>query len=160
APPRPHCSGSTPCRTTGATPNLIASPLPTVIGFNDPHFDRQQDQNNTSLVALGGAQMRTNNFLIDGVPTTNLFGAPSAIPTLEALAEVKVQVHTYDAEMGRTGGGVFNATARSGTNTVLGSAFYQWRPVWAQSNEFFAERQGIPKPTDLYYRLYGGSFGG
>jgi hypothetical protein len=144
----------------GRNPYLIASTMPTVVAFGDPHFDRQQDQNATSFVALGGAQMRTNNFLIDGVPTTTLAGAPSAMPTLEALAEVKVQVHTYDAEMGRTGGGVFNATARSGSNTVQGSAFYQTRPVWGQANDFFAERAGIPKPTDLYHRLYGGSFGG
>ena len=30
----------------------------------------------------------------------------------KALEDVKVQVHTYDAEMGRTGGGVFNTTLR------------------------------------------------
>ena len=29
---------------------------------------------------------------------------------IEALDDVKVQVHTYDAEMGRTGGGVFKTT--------------------------------------------------
>jgi hypothetical protein len=144
----------------GRNPYLIAMTLPTVIAFGDPHFDRQQDQNNTSFVSLGGAQQRTNNYLLDGVPTTNLVGAPSAIPTLEALAEVKVQVHTYDAEMGRTGGGVFNATARSGSNIVHGSAFYENRPVWGQANDFFAEREGLPKPTDLYFHLYGGSVGG
>ena len=144
----------------GRSAFVIAKSIPTVISFADPRFTRQQDQNNTSFMSLGGGQMRSNNFLFDGVPITNMIGAPSAIPTIEALAEVKVQVHTYDAEMGRTGGGVFNATARSGTNVVHGSAFYQTRPVWGQANEFFAEREGLPKPTDLYFRLYGGSFGG
>ena len=40
-------------------------------------------------------------------------------------------VHTYDAEVGRTGGGVFNTTAKSGTNDFHGTALYQTRPVWA-----------------------------
>jgi hypothetical protein len=144
----------------GRSAFVVATTIPTVISFGDPRFDRQQDQNAASLVSVGGAQMRSNNFLLDGVPITNLIGAPSAIPTIEALAEVKVQVHTYDAEVGRTGGGVFNATARSGANTIQGSSFFQTRPVWAQANEFFAERAGIPRPTDLYFRLYGGSLGG
>jgi hypothetical protein len=34
-----------------------------------------------------------------------------------------VQVHTFDAEMGRTGGGVFNTTAKSGTNQFRGTGF-------------------------------------
>ena len=34
------------------------------------------------------------------------------------VEDVRVQVHTYDAEMGRTGGGVFNTTAKSGSNAV------------------------------------------
>jgi len=144
----------------GRSAFVAATTLPTVVSHGDPKYDRQQDQNNTSFLSLGGAQMRTNNFLLDGVPITTLTGAPSAIPTIEALADVKVQVHTYDAEMGRTGGGVVNATARSGTNTIHGSSFFHTRPVWGQANEFFAERAGIPKPTDLYFRLYGGSFGG
>src|SRR5262249_35558241 len=113
----------------GRSAFVAATSLPTVVSLGDPKFDRQQDQNNTSFISLGGAQMRSNNFLFDGVPITTLTGAPSAIPTLEALAEVKVQVHTYDAEMGRTGGGVLNATARSGTNTNHGSSFFQTRPV-------------------------------
>ncbi len=42
----------------------------------------------------------------------------SAHPSIESLDDVKVQVHTYDAEMGRTGGGVFNTTLKSGTQLV------------------------------------------
>jgi hypothetical protein len=144
----------------GRSAFLVAAVMPNVVFLGDPKSDRQQDQNNTSRISMAGAQMRTNNYLLDGVPITSLRGAPSAIPTIEALAEVKVQVHTYDAEMGRTGGGVLNATARSGTNTIHGSSFYQTRPVWGQANDFFAERAGLPKPTDQYYRLFGGSFGG
>ena len=85
-------------------------------------------------------------------------------PTIEAVEEVKVQVHTYDAEMGRTGGGVFNVTAKSGTNAFHGSGFYQTRPVWGVNENFFVEKEGKTKEesglSDTYYRLYGGGIGG
>ena len=143
---------------------LIGVTVPTVNPVGDPQFNRQQDQTNASRVSLGGGGVRANNYLLDGVPVTELRGRAIANPTIEAIEEVKVQVHTYDAEMGRTGGGVFNVTAKSGTNQFRGSGFYQTRPVWGQSLNFFSEKEGGTKEStgvaDSYYRLYGGGFGG
>ena len=130
----------------------------------DPQFNRQQDQTNASRVSLGGGGIRANNYLLDGVPISELRGRAVLNPTIEAVEEVKVQIHTYDAEMGRTGGGVFNVTARSGTNDYHGSGFYQTRPVWGQSENFFNTVAGVTKEesglADAYYRLYGGGIGG
>ena len=112
---------------------LIGITVPTVMPVGDPQFNRQQDQTNASRVSLGGGGIRANNYLLDGVPISELRGRAVLNPTIEAVEEVKVQVHTYDADMGRTGGGVFNVTARSGTNNYHGSGFYQTRPVWGQS---------------------------
>ena len=91
---------------------LIGITVPTVMPVGDPQFNRQQDQTNASRVSLGGGGIRANNYLLDGVPITELRGRAVLNPTIEAVEEMKVQVHTYDAEMGRTGGGVFNVTAR------------------------------------------------
>src|SRR5881398_2442568 len=143
---------------------MIGVTVPTVMPVGDPQFNRQQDQTNASRLSLGGGGIRANNYLIDGVPITELRGRAVLNPTIEALEEVKVQVHTYDAEMGRTGGGVFNVTARSGTNNYHGSGFYQTRPVWGQSENFFHSVAGVTKEesglADAYYRLYGGGIGG
>lgn len=139
---------------------LIGVTVPTVIATGDAQFNRQQDQTNASLVSLGGGARRANNYILDGVPISDLRNRAVANPTIEGIEEVKVQVHTFDAEMGRTGGGVFNTTAKSGTNQFRGSGFYQTRPIWGMENNFFSERAGIPKPTDLFYRLYGGGLGG
>src|SRR5262252_7417849 len=144
---------------------LIGITVPTVMPVGDPQFNRQQDQTNASRVSLGGGGIRANNYLLDGVPISELRGRAVLNPTIEALEEVKVQVHTYDAEMGRTGGGVFNVTARSGANDFHGSGFYQTRPVWGQSLNYFdaqdpsktKENTGL---SDAYYRLYGGGIGG
>ena len=144
---------------------LIGITVPTFTPVGDPQFNRQQDQSNASIVSLGGGGLRANNYLLDGVPITELRGRAVLNPTIEAVEEVKVQVHTYDSEMGRTGGGVFNVTAKSGTNNYHGSGFYQTRPVWGQSLNYFdaqdpsktKENTGL---SDAYYRLYGGGIGG
>jgi len=72
---------------------------------------------------------------------------------------MKVQANTYDAEMGRTGGGTFNTFLRSGTNEIHGSAFgYLRRTEWL-ANNFFSNRAGQPIP-DQPFKNYGGSIGG
>src|SRR5262249_54791290 len=100
-----------------------------------------------------------NNYTLDGVPITDLRNRATANPTIEALQDVNVQVHTYDAEMGRTGGGVFNTTLKTGSNDFHGTGFFQTRPIWAEKNNFFSQKAGIPKPDNPYY-LFGGGFGG
>jgi len=134
--------------------------VPTVIATGNPYFSRMEDQSNGSLLSLGGGPRRANNYLLDGVSYTDITNRTSAFPSTEAIEEVKVQVHTYDAEMGRSGGGVFNTTGKSGTNSFHGSGFYQTRPNWALANNLFDERAGRPKSTLPFYRYWGGSFGG
>ena len=143
----------------GRSAFLFAVTLPTVVASGDPQFNRQQDQTNASLLSLGGGTRRGNNYLIDGVPVTDLRNRASANPTIEALDDVAVQVHNYDAETGRTGGGTFNVATRSGTNSWRASAFYQNRPKWGQANNFFSDKAGVPLP-DTYFHLGGGGFGG
>ena len=99
---------------------MIGVSVPTVIPSGDTQFNRQQDQTNASLISLGGGTRRGNNYTLDGVPITDMRNRAVANPTIEALEDVKVQVHTYDAEMGRTGGGVFNTTLKSGSNDFHG----------------------------------------
>src|SRR5262245_23296126 len=138
---------------------MVGVAVPTVVATGDPQFNRQQDQTNASLLSLGGGTRRGNNYILDGVPIGDLRNRASANPTIEAIEEVKVQVHTYDAEMGRTGGGVFNVAAKSGSNVFHGSGFFQMRPNGLLTNNYFSELAGEPKPPG-YYHLYGGGAGG
>jgi trimeric autotransporter adhesin len=151
---------------------LIGVSIPTVIPSGDGQFNRQQDQTNASLLSLGGGTRRGNNYTLDGVPVTDLTNRAVANPTIEALDDVKVQVHTYDAEMGRTGGGVFNTTLKSGTNNFHGTAFFQTRPVWGSANNYFSQKafeacksgdslciSKNEKPDTAWY-VPGGGFGG
>jgi hypothetical protein len=143
---------------------LIAVTVPTVMPVGDPQFNRQQDQTNASRISLGGGGVRANNYLVDGVSITELTGRAVLNPSIEAIDEVKVQVHTYDADMARTGGGVFNTTAKSGTNQFHGTGFYQGRPVWGQSENYFNAVAGLSKEesglANARFHTYGGGIGG
>src|SRR5437867_6373151 len=143
----------------GRSAFMIGTTVPTVIPTGDTQFNRQQDQTNASLLSLGGGTRRGNNYTLDGVPITDMRNRAVANPTIEALEDMKVQVHTYDAEMGATGGGVFNVTLKSGTNIFRGTGFYQTRPIALSKNNFFSEKAGVPKPNNPY-KLGGFGFGG
>lgn len=118
--------------TAGRSVFLMATLEPTVQASGNAHWNRMQDQSGNSSVSMGGGAVRANNFLVDGFPVTDLQNRASTNPSMEAVGEMKVQVHTYDAEMGRTGGGVMNMSARSGANRFAGSGYTVVRPEKTQ----------------------------
>ena len=145
--------------TVGRNAYLFAVTVPNVIPSGDPLFVRQQDQTNSALLSLAGGPRRGNNYTLEGVSITDLRNRAVIIPNIESVEEVKVQVSTFDAEMGRTGGGVFNTVGKSGSNSWHGSGLYQNRPSGTLGKFFFADKGGLDKPQS-YYHLLGGSFGG
>jgi len=144
---------------SGRNPFSLAAISPNYIPAGNPTFYRQQDQSGSSQISLAGGTVRGNNYLLDGVPIADIGNRAVIIPTFEAIQELKMQVNNYDAEAGRTGGGIFNVSARSGSNQLHGSLFGFLRPNPLQSNNFFNNRNGIKRP-DADYGLYGGSVGG
>jgi hypothetical protein len=145
---------------------LMAVTVPTVQSSGDTHWNRMQDQTGASALSMGGGGVRQNNYLLDGFPITDLQNRSSSNPSGEMLEDVRVQVHTYDAEMGRTGGGVFNTTARAGSNQFHGSAMYLGRPSSLVGYSFFDQirfdstpglEESLVKPS---WKNAAGSFGG
>jgi hypothetical protein len=145
--------------STGRNPFLFSTTIPNVIPLGTPFFTRMQDQNAASLLSIAGAPPRANTYLLDGVPITDLLNRAAMIPSAEALEEVSVQVNTYDASFGRSGGGVFNATHRAGTNRWSGSGLLRNRPDWGLANTYFASQANLPRPSSHSY-LWAGAIGG
>jgi hypothetical protein len=159
--------------TVGRNVFLMANMVPTMVTSGDTHWNRMQDQTGASLISLGGGGVRQNNYLLDGFPVTDIQNRSATNPSIESVEEVKVQVHTYDAEMGRTGGGVFNVTAKSGSNAYRGSGYIQLRPNGLINENFFLKEQSeqlgpkldpvtgkpLGKPEE-YWHNGGGGFGG
>ncbi|HYE88859.1 MAG TPA: TonB-dependent receptor [Vicinamibacterales bacterium] len=138
---------------------LMATTVPTVQSSGDTHWNRMQDQSGASTLSIGGGGVRANNYLLDGFPITDLQNRSSTNPSTEMVEDIRVQVHTYDSEMGRTGGGVFNTAAKSGSNQFRGSAYYLTRPSALIGGSFFNEIRGLDT-NDQFWRSGGGGFGG
>lgn len=145
--------------TAGRSVFLMATLEPTVQASGNAHWNRMQDQVGNSAVSMGGGPVRANNFLVDGFPVTDLQNRASTNPSMEAVQEMKVQVHTYDAEMGRTGGGVMNMSARSGGNEWRGSVYGVLRPESMVEQLLIPKLQGQANVPE-YWRNGGGGGGG
>jgi hypothetical protein len=125
----------------------------------NPKFNRMEDQGGSSTISIAGGPLTGNNYLLDGISITNSSNQAVIIPTVEAVQEVKLQANTYDAEVGRTGGGTFNTFLKSGTNQLHGGTFgYLW-PHFGLANTFFANAAGTPVINQPFYN-YGVSLGG
>ncbi len=73
--------------------------------------------------------------------TTNL----SYIPSAEVIQEFKVQNNSFSAEYGSNGGTVVNVLLKSGTNKFHGSGWWYGRRTGLNANDFFSNRNGIPR---------------
>jgi hypothetical protein len=143
----------------GRNPYMSVKVSGLFVNTGNPQFVRFADQNGTTQTSVAGGPIGSNLYEIDGVPITDTNNRPIAIPTIEAIQDVKVQANTYDAQVGRTGGAVFNTLLRSGSNTYHGSVFGATRQGDWLANDFFAKRQGVPRPNSPYYN-WGASLGG
>ena len=131
----------------------LAISTPNVIQTGDPQFVRYQDQTNASFLSLGGGPRRGNGYLLEGVPITDFTNRPTIVPSIEAIEDLKIQVKTYDADMGHAAGGVFNTTAKSGSNTWHGSAVFVNKPEQFTGNLYFPKKTGAVKPSQVLLRL-------
>ena len=70
--------------------------------------------------SMNGGQNRNNEFLLDGAPNNANQGGNNIayVPPAEAVQEFKVLTNSYDAQYGRTAGGVVNMSLKSGTNSL------------------------------------------
>ena len=125
----------------------------------DPKFNRMEDQSGSSQISIAGGPITGNNYTLDGIAITNSANQAVIVPIVEATQEVKVQINTYDAEVGRTGGGTFNLYLKSGSNDFHFAAFgYQWLGA-SVANNYFANAAGLPEVPQMW-KNFGGSFGG
>ena len=82
-------------------------------------------------LSINGGRAGSSLIMADGVNNTGV-GVARAVVSFspETVQEFSVQTNAYSAEFGRTGGGVINATTKSGTNQLHGTAlWYQRNPA-------------------------------
>src|SRR5580692_5244864 len=143
----------------GRNPFMMSKLSQNLVQVGPPAYNRMEDQSGSSMISIAGGPVRGNNYLIDGIPITDANNRAIIIPTLEAVQQVKIQANTYDAEMARTGGGMFNTLMKSGTNDYHGTAYGHIRRTDWDANNFFSNAAGIPI-AEQPNTTWGASFGG
>jgi len=113
-----------------------------------------------SDLRLGGGRTRLVEFYVDGSPTTAVSDARStALPSIDAIEEVRVETNNLSAEYGRTSGGAINIQTRSGTNELHGSLYQFAQSDVLNANDWNSNRRGAPKAAFQKYQ-FGGTLGG
>ncbi|WP_263410106.1 TonB-dependent receptor [Terriglobus tenax] len=130
----------------GRNPFLFSKLDNSVTPVGDPRFVRFQDQSGSSTISIAGGPLSSNNYSVDGIPITDSTNRAVIIPSVESVEEVKIQSNTYDAEVGRTSGGMFNTTLKSGTSTLHGVLNGQTRQTNWGANLFFNNRTPLTDP--------------
>jgi hypothetical protein len=111
---------------------------------------------NGSYVMNGGVQ-GTNSFSLNGAPVS-LTGSWQVAPNADAVQEFKVMVNTYDAAIGRTGGGSVNTTLKAGSNRTSGTLFNYMRNSILDANYTQNNQVGAPRGKHITNQ-FGGTFG-
>jgi outer membrane receptor protein involved in Fe transport len=112
---------------------------------------------------INGQDDNNNGFYVDGADNSDdVIGARAGAQTrtaIEAIQEFQVLTSQFDAEFGRTQGGILNAITKSGSNDVHGVGFYYFQDSDINSRNIFTERAGLDNP-DSHVDLLGGVLGG
>jgi outer membrane receptor protein involved in Fe transport len=112
---------------------------------------------------INGQDDNNNSFNVDGANNDDdAIGARAGAQTrtaMDAIQELQILTSQFDAEFGRTQGGVINAVTKSGANEFHGSGFVYAQSASWNSKNFFTERNGLEQP-DADYSSLGGTIGG
>jgi hypothetical protein len=123
---------------------------------------------NSQNVSANGSKTTANNIQFNGIDANNLSQnsasgyqaeVGTAIPAPDTIQEFKVQTGNYDAGYGRGAGANVDLISRTGPNRWHGSAWEFLRNDALNANDFFAKRNGQPRPV-LRQNQFGFDIGG
>src|SRR6185436_9362856 len=129
-------------------------------------------QANTVNISVNGARSAQNTYTVDGADVTDRGSniTIQAYPSVDSIAEFKVQRSLFAAESGRSGGGQINVVTRGGGEQFHGSLFEFLRNEKLNANDFISNRAAAPafgresngdaKRAPFRYNNFGGTIGG
>jgi hypothetical protein len=138
--------------------------VPLVAGVNynaQAIYLRPFDNGALAAWSMNGGASSNNEFLLDGAPNNANQGGNNIayVPPAAAVQEMKISTNSYDAQYGRTAGGVVNVSLKSGTNSFHGEVYDYMRRKALAANSFILNSQNRPK-TEQYIDQYGFSVDG
>jgi hypothetical protein len=115
--------------------------------------------------SVNGGPASQNEFLLDGAPNGTMNGPAAAghgiayVPPVDSVQEFKIQTNSYDAQYGKTGGGIINVSLKSGSNNFHGALYEFARRNGWDANSFQNNSRGTPR-SGHYLDQYGVQVGG
>jgi len=114
--------------------------------------------------SVNGGRGEYNNWQIDGANNmdTGSNNTLDVFPSVDAIAEFRVQTSNYSAVYGRNGSGNIEVITKSGTKSFHGDAYEFLRNEAFNANDFFNNAAGNPRPSykkhDFGYTIGGPVF--
>jgi len=109
---------------------------------------------------ISGTNGRSLNYVVDGGDNNDdTVGGLLQMYPLESIQQFNVLTQRYDAQFGRSAGGVINVVTKSGTNEMRGSWFTLFRDTAMNAQTETEKLSQLPKQDYRRYQ-YGGSLGG
>jgi len=137
--------------------------LLTVPGVVDNFSQRRETMSPDSIrgTFINGGRENQKNLAVDGITDLDT-GSNSTVhfqPNMDAISEIKIMTTNYQAEFGRSGGGVITVITKGGAKDFHGTAYNFYRHESLNANSFFNNRTGTKK-APYRYRISGYSVGG
>ncbi len=120
--------------------------------------NRPDDRRQSSAIVVSAWSDTLNNEMVEGVDNNEgTIGTIGVRPSIDAIAEFRVQTSLYPAEAGKTPGAVVNLITRGGSNQLHGSVFEYLRNDAVDARNYFAT---VGRRPELRQNQFGGSVGG
>ena len=126
-------------------------------------------QTATIPFAINGARNSSNAWLVDGADNVDRGSNQTLLntPSIDAIAEFKVQRSGYSAEAGRAGGAQIQVVTKSGTSAFRGDVYEFFRNDKLAANNFYNNAtlvnpgpDGKARVAPLRYNDFGWTLGG
>jgi len=111
--------------------------------------------------AVGGARESGTSYLLNGGDNNDNFseGAINVHPPLESVQDFSILTNDMGAQYGRGAGAVVSVNQKAGTNRLHGSVYEYNRNDLLNANDFFSNREGLPR-TKYVRNQFGGEVDG
>lgn len=122
-------------------------------------FAPDPDDGSGNPFSVSGQRSESLTFMLDGADNSNFLSNRIVVnPNPDAVQEFKILTNNYDAQFGRSSGGIVNQVIKSGTNQVHGTAFEFLRNDVLNARDFFLPASTGPKAT-FKRNVFGGTVG-
>jgi hypothetical protein len=119
-------------------------------------YPPDEDDGSSNPFSVSGQRSESLSFLVNGADNNDFLGNNAVVdPNPDALGEFKILTNNYEAEYGRTQGGIVNQVIKAGTNSFHGDLFEFFRNDALNADNYF-----LHATTPFKRNTFGGTLGG